>query len=466
MDSLTTNINNFIQDFRILLTVFAFLSLLSFGFFYIVPTFRLLSLSLYYNKPFFWLSSLRDIIFLWWALFDQKLLLKRARNQIEAKLLNSQFSSQKDDEKPIEVKTCFDIYSVQEDIMRYFEALTRIDKEIKTEFLSEVSIETGFVAPLYLITGLLPRYENDWKPVIRNYGKIMADKNDRLHKKELRKLQTFLFDCWLLWGPSIPLCSCEQWQGKVALQFGYGDENNSIMLLCQQHQEILKNLLKQKEGEFKLLAAQISVKGKLKQGTELNPNEICSAQKKIYASDSLYLVLELSSDRLNPRGGQLQEVCATYYSAYLWVIFVICTNEGQPIYPEQKWLELLPFFEHGNIADESTYLLLKKQLVFKALSTIQEISGVLKNQNLKLHYACAIDDSNCGNNLLYPPLKNESIIFLIEDKLKCSHFKKLNDSERLVFKKENVGNKIKTNYSACHLPEILEDYYSSLSKQK
>ncbi len=47
-------------------------------------------------------------------------------------------------------------------------------------------------------------------------------------------VQRFEFFCWLLWGPSIPACTCKRWRGSfIALQYGYGDENNSFPLLLE-----------------------------------------------------------------------------------------------------------------------------------------------------------------------------------------------------------------------------------------
>jgi hypothetical protein len=99
-------------------------------------------------------------------------------------------------------------------IKRYFEALERrsLDKdEDGTRFLTEAKFQSGYIAPIFLITGLVNRFADDdgWKLVLDNYRRLI-DK-DSYYSKELRDLRSFLFNCWLLWGPSIQPCSCEYW---------------------------------------------------------------------------------------------------------------------------------------------------------------------------------------------------------------------------------------------------------------
>src|SRR3546814_8091673 len=46
---------------------------------------------------------------------------------------------------------------------------------------------------------------------------------------DVRQIQLFSYFCWLSWGPSIPICACREWGSPFGVvQFGYGDENNSI----------------------------------------------------------------------------------------------------------------------------------------------------------------------------------------------------------------------------------------------
>ena len=99
-------------------------------------------------------------------------------------------------------------------IKRYFEALERraqAKAEDPDRFLTEARFELGYIAPIFLITGLVNRFadEDGWNLVLDNYRRLIE--KDVFYAPELRELRSFLFNCWLLWGPSIQPCSCEAW---------------------------------------------------------------------------------------------------------------------------------------------------------------------------------------------------------------------------------------------------------------
>ena len=99
-------------------------------------------------------------------------------------------------------------------------------------------------------------------------------------------------------------------------------------------------------------------------------------------------------------GGSAEEGAARYYSAYLWVMFVICDDRGTPLYRSEPWRGLLPFFEHANIAEEQSMAMLERHLILKTVSSVQRLLRELPR--LQLRFVCAIDDSGCGSNLLCP----------------------------------------------------------------
>jgi len=91
-------------------------------------------------------------------------------------------------------------------IKRYFEALERRGQakaEDPDRFLTEARFESGYIAPIFLITGLVNRFadEDGWNLVLDNYRRLIEE--DAFYAPELRELRSFLFNCWLLWGPSI-----------------------------------------------------------------------------------------------------------------------------------------------------------------------------------------------------------------------------------------------------------------------
>src|SRR5262249_37170727 len=76
-------------------------------------------------------------------------------------------------------------------IKRYFEALERramTKGEDATRFLTEARFESGYIAPIFLITGLVNRFadEDGWKLVLDNYRRLIE--KDTFYGRELREL--------------------------------------------------------------------------------------------------------------------------------------------------------------------------------------------------------------------------------------------------------------------------------------
>lgn len=372
--------------------------------------------------------------------------------------LREDLSSRLHEGKPpeISVPTCFALYKAdQAKIGRYFDALKSqkgVPSTEKGRFVCSVKVENGFVAPLHLLTGLLAHFNEDWEPVIDEYGKSVTQPDDPL-PPDCRKLQTFLFDCWMLWGPSVPLCQCENWEGRKAIQYGFGDENNSIPLFFNDDAELTKLLTS--EGAKANLAFRMEVTGRPRTG--LRTKEVCPAQQGICDADRYGFVLEYEH-HIPLLGGRPEERANRYYSAYAWIMFVLLDERGRPLIEkkEERWRNLFPFFEHTNIADRKTYELMKEQLVRKALTGISHLVCKDTSATWHLAYACALDDSGCGTSLPFPhhgrPIKET-----LQTLLGSPEFADLRKSGRIL-----VEDKPDPRYSACHLPEILEDYYGSL----
>jgi len=110
----------------------------------------------------------------------------------------------------------------------YFDELERLGRE-PLATLARIRVKLGFVAPQFLVAGLLSHFEDDWRPVLNAYQHSIP--NPKYRAGAFESLQASQWNCWLVWGPSIPICRCAQWQGKFAYQYGYGDENNSLPLV-------------------------------------------------------------------------------------------------------------------------------------------------------------------------------------------------------------------------------------------
>jgi hypothetical protein len=104
---------------------------------------------------------------------------------------------------------------------------------------------------------------------------------------------------------------------------------------------------------------------------------------------------------------------------------------------------------------------MKEQLARKALTGLRRVlkdprSG---SPTWRLAYACALDDSGCGSPLPFPhpghPIKGT-----LRALLGSPEFADLQESRRIL-----VEDQPNPRYSACHLPEILEQYYASLERR-
>lgn len=387
-------------------------------------------------------------------------------------------------------------------IKRYIEALRKrsyVDRKEASRFLTEVEFKTGYLSPVFLITGLVNRFadEDGWKLILENYRALIEA--DNVYPEDIRELRSFMFNCWLLWGPSIPACSCEMWEGgektDLMMQYGYGDENNSIDILVKngRHSDFadrFKFFLNRHAADhldkpFTLAAVPYAATGVFRWGPTLDESELAKAHGLIRGG--------LLGTARQPLTGRLVFECKSatlesapisdssrYYSAYLWVMFVIRDSDGKPFF-EDGWKNLLVFFEHANVADGTTYHSLKKQLVKKTCGTLEDIlSGVQKGETaqtrgLRISYACSFDDSNCGagHGSLFEPEKlgrktqgnvlfeDVSIYALLQNAVS-----ELSDQHILrspLLSLERAPAAVCNPYSSCHLPEIIEMFYSQLA---
>jgi hypothetical protein len=372
----------------------------------------------------------------------------------------------------LRVDTCFDLQDddvrhIRTMLDRYFKTVTEDPKYPADRFICTLVITTGYVAPLHLLAGLLAHFNKEWVPVINDFGEILTRHDDPLRNTPIiRHLQAFIFDCWLIWGPSIPLCRCAQFtHGEVeALQLGYGDENNSLPLISTAG-TLLKDfdrLLAQMRSEggeppFSL-ALQVVVTGTLRWGSSVPSEETPPALRSI--RDGIVLEYIKMTPFVGERAAERNRV---YYSAYLWIIFVVLDAAGKPVFPRhdtadlgETWRGLLPFFEHGNIADGMAYDFLKHQLARKAMAALQRLVG--QTSGWRFGYACAFDDPGCTPSMedsrRFPePAPSMPLRRICEDLL-ATEFPGLADSGRV-----SVAQPLGRDFSACHLNEVIEAFY-------
>ena len=410
-------------------------------------------------------------------------------------------------------------------ISAYFQAIQKINPKVplKHKFLTEAVIETGYLAPQQLLAGLLSEFKDSWPSLLRSYRIEAKDSESKL-----QDAQRFIFYCWLLWGPSIPLGRCEHYwtingnQGITALQYGFGDENNSLSLLPlvnplqddKEYGNLFKRIMESplaQEMKLKVRPVWISNDTR-KSATELEtsldsvgniqramfniPKSILKDKNKSASSNKNdqpddppgYLALDYAElIDLNDNKGKRKD-SAKYYSAYVWVMFILCNNDKYrtPLYPssDQPWLGMFPFFEHGNIANDSTYALFKSQLADKTLASISRLLEEDNSKSYVFQYACASDHSNCltgecnteyvlGDfqsairirdyieNLLGAPNEKLQQSDAMKSVKKVSgHFKHLENKVFLgEWPSKDLKSENKAFFSACQLPTRIEKFH-------
>lgn len=421
-------------------------------------------------------------------------------------------------ERPvIEIDNPAVIDSARQTIARYFIAGKSLGETFPDEFQSFVKLQDGFFAPLFLIAGLMTRFDQDWNGIIKGYGMLLTGSTN-LASRELVELQSFEFNCWLLWGPSIPACHCECWQTKAGrsnpehdsmfYQYGFGDENNSIDVLVEggrstDFRKKIAPLFKQpfapgadrSDDAPRVVAAFPTwLLGKINYGPALDENHCCQAQNAVRdpTGGRIYLALDRHEiGALKP--GERKPVTdpgSQYYSAYLWIMFVVCKSDGTPLHAgeKQEWRNLLPFFEHGNIADATTMQTLKEGLAIKALNALKEVLSRPSDRarGLIIRYACAFDHSNCTDpeGMLFPhgpqtaqqegaPLfrtgrrdhddvrhvRPTRIADLFETMARWDLMlsREIADG-RLILPSAGGDWAFRDDYSACHLPDAIETF--------
>jgi hypothetical protein len=418
----------------------------------------------------------------------------------------------------------------QEDWKIYFDTVRDVaglDEEMVST-LCRIRTD-GFVAPQFLVAGLLPRFEDDWRPIIKNY------ENQVRHAKGSQSpfvsFQVSQWNTWLMWGPSIPICQCKEWEGIHAFQYGYGDENNSIPIIgaAKNAPISLENIqtaydpkdpsvgavLRQLTGRLRwgpwLLRRSTSRGSPAKLGEPSGerppagslPLPAASAQRAMYednragsAGALLFQVeMEEQADATEPveGGGQGHAAEQSYFSAYLWLMFLVArkpsTLDQAPrrlvdIYPaftelapdrgaKHLWRELLPVYVHANIADARALEMHRSTLINNAVSLLREIwisqpmlFPEVGQEDLCFCLVGGSDYSGCGNRIRFSSddqlLERLRVRIAkeaeIDPKFASSILLPPSDETTTTRPAELVAF-----YSACNLPSLVADYYTYLA---
>ncbi|MDB5386184.1 MAG: hypothetical protein JWM11_1830 [Planctomycetaceae bacterium] len=414
-------------------------------------------------------------------------------------------------------RTCFDVFGANHDkIVEYFKAQVSLHRDPK--FLTRIEFENGYLAPTYLVSGLLNEFDEDWTKIVNAYPDMVARlaTTDPLHDlPKLRKLQSFIWDCWVQWGPSVPISADTAWRsGEVALQFGYGDENNSLPLRWnppgssthgwtgarfedwQQKLNVIKAETLKKIPECGW-AWPVTVSGNLRWLVRSERNsKFCLAQfakaainfaepgpevpqqRRNQPDEAGWLVFDGDRIEANPDA-------PLFYSAYLWVLIAICRSTDEPLpesashaaehqkyaergyrlihaEPQDRWRCLIPFFQHANIADVAVYEAIKSELALKTIETlIQELRTAQSAGIDWLHFAfvAAYDDNgDAAGSELVSPCPGDSI-HEIMDRLLKSRF-----AAEPLAKRIHSAHGACAELTACDMPQVVRTYLNHVDK--
>lgn len=436
----------------------------------------------------------------------------------------------------IEVNSLFFMHACERETLweAYFEALSRagaVAGEVAT--LCRIRVKHGFVAPQFLVAGLLSRFHDDWRPVLNAYQHAVP--SPKIRDGSFESLQASQWNCWLVWGPSIPLCRCAQWQGKFAFQYGYGDENNSLPLLELESDEngrplaldpLAASLARDGRG-----ARLVQLTGRLRWGPyflqpQIPPDEtpadddviddevvdeepadappnppdkygMAVAQAGVYAgdgpthahhSDGLILQLEAIDDA--PAESRV------YFSAYLWLIFLVAGPGGADAGPQllrrkdyppwprrpadrarvrdaRLWEDLLPVFVHANVADPAALRFQRRMLVSNALALLRQVwdgraeyfDGDDVSAGIRFHLVCGSDYSGCGEPVRYP--SSDPLTALLRKRLAAEADREFADAVVVPGPEEPPQERpwgLAGYFSACHLPELVADYFQHVAE--
>lgn len=400
-------------------------------------------------------------------------------------------------------RTCFDVFGANgKKIERYFNAQVRVHRDPR--FFTRIEFENGYLAPAYLVSGLLSEFDEDWTKIVGAYPekmKRLTDGTDPIAAlPDLRKLQSFIWDCWVQWGPSVPISDSASWRsGEVALQYGYGDENNSLPIRLNRtssdampDEEMLPAAThtsrdawlgyrfanwERRIGELldgglerEARAWPVKVSGQLRWLMRKERNSrFCSAQRTTKREDDGWLVLDADSIGADPDRPK-------FYSAYVWVVIAICCespdssgSRGFQLIetdPMDQWRCLIPFFQHGNIAEPSVYDSIKRELAEKTISILMielqraESAGV---DWLNFAFIASYDNNGDRGNAIYP---SQSSFGSIRDYMVDALRNRVSRDPVL----KPLAAKIKCEadavieLTACELPHVVRTYLNHIEE--
>lgn len=407
-------------------------------------------------------------------------------------------------------------------ISHYFACVAElgVEGEEADRFLCPIEILSGFVTPLHLLTGLLVKFNEKWPAILESFNRDANDwrgVGNLPGTADFRQIQMFIYNCWMLWGPSVPICTCRNWHSQFSvIQYGYGDENNSIELAGDAKEiatsladlvehEVRDDRAGRNNGEnapelrpFSAMAIPAKVQGRLRLSGSIASqstaaiNALPRAARVSWGGEQderpVLFISEIVRNNMlaeATRVGTEQRGRITlddnalpsrYYSAYLWVAFALVGGREGDLQPlskmrgkDEPWKDFIPFFEHGNLADAETCAYGKRQLAAKAVAAIARIvrdwpSG---EAPFRFAFACSIDEAGCGHDLAFPdwggglPMR-QLLKEALEDICKADPANRRLASEGLILFDHFTGKAGQHAFSSCSMPAHIRAHYERM----
>ena len=281
-------------------------------------------------------------------------------------------------------------------IARYFKFFS--DEKVKKVFgiqderlhwVITLHIEEAYATPTCLLTGLLARYDENWEEFIKRYVSTayITEDNVGAEQNVLSNELYFTF-AWLLWGPSYELEYRNYWAGLCQLSFG--DESNSIPAVADTETSAADNLKKR-----------FTANEERRYGALISADLVLYDKKPFYAAlrsninpSNAYFYDKIEKGEL-AFGAKIKSFapCLNYKSkkyystAYVWLLFELEDDE-YAFKPEKS----VAFFEHANLADNSTYEFLISTLIDKSLKHFESIYRQPENAGRRYRFVCAMND--------------------------------------------------------------------------
>jgi predicted MPP superfamily phosphohydrolase len=381
---------------------------------------------------------------------------------------------------------------------RYFKALEEAQSRPAIQTLCVVQ-GTAFIAPQHLLAGLLARMDEDWQTVLDVYDRVVEDRTNALGRRAqgaasaaFDRLQTAQWICWLIWGPSIPACTCYAWDGLHALQLGYGDENFSLPVLNAAGPGAKAGLLHELSSglrEARVAAVPVEFSGRLAWAPTLcdATNKPALTQTSLFGPEGGVAVLLESATKTDKAN-------RSYFTSYQWMMFLVGKKPSEPggpprllrnaDYPERPktimdredilgrrlWRNLVPVFVHANLADAEVFERQRAMLVDNALSLLHSLWRQREalfapddcNDGIQFFLVAASDYTGCGSEPQYPSAK--PLAGMLKERLEGETESGLKDVISVPnFNKawEPVAN----HFSTCAMPFMVIDYYTYVERK-